>query len=418
MAKASLRLAALFGAILSPLFVLFWALDGPLYAAKITATLAGVVLLALPFVFVLFTVMFFVPVAVHEAGHYLAGRREGFGFVLAIVGPFGWRREGDRVARFHVRPAILGGFVGMVPPDVPDAERRYARFIAGGPVASLALVAVVFLLWRISGLPVSTQIPNGSLALGFLALGFQIAAFGSLLVLPGTLLPYRIKAFGGTPTDMMRLLTLRRGGRESRALFAHLTLQRMLLGGVPAGELPVKLIADAEREGAEDLQQLGALQIRWAHELENRPEAAGLTAERLDLLTAKLRKGLHKDWIEGIELVQAEQAAYGRRDADAAEARLPTSIPEGQAMRLAHAVVKAAIAALRRTPDLGTLLDAADEALVATVARSSIDMGFERRWIAAMRRGWPNEEAGSTEGEAVRESPVNPSRDATPPREG
>lgn len=393
MAKVSLRWLGILGAILTPIFVLFWALGGLGSAAKITAILVAVLIVALPIVMLVAAPMLLIPIAIHEAGHYLAGRSVGFRFVVAVVGPFGWRQEGDRVVRFRARPAISGGYVSMVPEDERDVERRYARFILGGPLASLGLVALVFSLWWLSGVPIAWNLPQGAGDGAHLCHKFfAFSALGSLMALPGTLLPFRVKALGGMPTDMMRLLALRRGDAESRSIFAVLSLHRMLLAGVPAGELPPALLRNAEREGAEDAQQIGALQLRWAYELHHDPQAAEATAARLEALLTKIREGLPKDWADGVDLLQAEHAVYVRHDADFAEARLASVASSHPTYRLTKVTIEAAIAAIRQASDLDDRIAAAEAELAIVSSRTSQSLEFERLWLASMREGWPRDD--------------------------
>ncbi|MGK7312515.1 MAG: hypothetical protein ACN0LA_09770 [Candidatus Longimicrobiales bacterium M2_2A_002] len=79
--------------------------------------------------------------AVHEAGHLLAGRLVGFRFLLFIVGPLRVAREGDRVQVGWNRSLSLAGWLaatGPTPDRLERLRRRTAIMVAGGPLTSLA----------------------------------------------------------------------------------------------------------------------------------------------------------------------------------------------------------------------------------------------------------------------------------------
>src|SRR5690606_14570496 len=83
-------------------------------------------------------------VAVHEAGHLLAGHLVGLRLVWCRVGPLGVLRtpRGLRVVWTGMEE-YDSGEVGMVPADEERFRWRYAWTIAGGLLASLALTVLL-----------------------------------------------------------------------------------------------------------------------------------------------------------------------------------------------------------------------------------------------------------------------------------
>ena len=82
-----------------------------------------------------FYALFLVLVAVHEAGHHLAGALVGYRWKGWTVGPLRVSRE-DGAVRVRLSKTLLGGrAIAFHPPD--DTLARQSVYILGGPVASL-----------------------------------------------------------------------------------------------------------------------------------------------------------------------------------------------------------------------------------------------------------------------------------------
>lgn len=158
-----------------------------------------------------------ISLAVHETGHWIAGRREGFRFLLFIVGPLrieakstglelGWNRS----------LALSGGLCIMTPDDDVNLPRRVSRMIAGGPAASLALTLIA-----------------ASLSAVFLGHPFgawlSVLSLGSALVFLATVAPMKAGHFY---TDGARALMLRRGGPEAERWCAMMALIGVAMGPV------------------------------------------------------------------------------------------------------------------------------------------------------------------------------------------
>ncbi|MFN7925293.1 MAG: M50 family metallopeptidase [Bryobacteraceae bacterium] len=93
-----------------------------------------------------FAAAFLVTVALHEAGHVIAGWAVGMKVVHFAVGPFVWKIRNGRFV-FAFEPArVLHGAAGMAPRDHHLSGswplRQHAIMTAGGPAASIVLAAL------------------------------------------------------------------------------------------------------------------------------------------------------------------------------------------------------------------------------------------------------------------------------------
>lgn len=93
---------------------------------------------------ILLPLALYLVILAHEVGHLLGGWFVGFRFTLLVVGPV--RVERSAAGRIRMRLnkdlASAGGLAASVPADQHDLAGRFARVVAGGPLASLALSMV------------------------------------------------------------------------------------------------------------------------------------------------------------------------------------------------------------------------------------------------------------------------------------
>ncbi|MFP7723436.1 hypothetical protein [Lysobacter sp. A3-1-A15] len=175
-------------------------------------------------------------VVVHELGHLVGGRMAGMRPLMIAAGPVRLTRTvaGWRLSRHSLRHGLLG-FVSMLPDMSRPFVPQLRWLAAGGPLASLACVALsAALAASLDG------------AMRFHALAFMAV---SALVLAMTAIPMRA---GGIETDGAQLLDLARGGRgtQIKALVMGLTAQS--LAGTRPRELDPRLLADAMALAASD----------------------------------------------------------------------------------------------------------------------------------------------------------------------
>lgn len=187
----------------------------------------------------------FVAVGVHEFGHVVGGWIGGGRLLLYVVGPFMWRRTPVGLKFSWNRQVNLSGGLAACLPLDPGAvsAKRFATMIAGGPVSSLVLAAM---LAGVAGL-LSVGEPGAGRAL----LQHQ-AVFGaaiSLLIFAVTAMP---GAAGGFKSDGRRFWELLRGDARSEQEKAMIVLTVASLGGVRPADYDPALIAQitALRDGS------------------------------------------------------------------------------------------------------------------------------------------------------------------------
>jgi hypothetical protein len=83
----------------------------------------------------------FLTIAVHELGHYWAGRAVGFRFEAIQIGPLHWKRDEVKI-RFKPDWTRFSGKTDMSWPEQMQSWTRYGIFVAGGPIASLVSAIV------------------------------------------------------------------------------------------------------------------------------------------------------------------------------------------------------------------------------------------------------------------------------------
>jgi hypothetical protein len=176
----------------------------------------------------------FLAIGVHELGHALMKKWQGFQFQWLTVGPFRWQREAKQIRlRWNTRLAAAGGLIVSVPLGDHQLRRRYLRFVAGGPLASLLLASVA-----LSGY-VLLSTPSFSKPLGF---SLVMTATMSGAIGLATLLPLHL---GGFASDGARLLTFWRGGAASQLELAVLTVTSHSIAGTRPRHLPLAALQAA-----------------------------------------------------------------------------------------------------------------------------------------------------------------------------
>lgn len=163
-----------------------------------------------------------VAVAVHELGHVVGAIQANFEIHSVTISLVEFRRVGNRFRMRRAPRMRVGGLVRALPRDSENLPQRMQAFIAGGPIASLVLVALAFLLEQIIptppfGAPIATYVPYVAVVSLFTA---------SIFVLPGTLIPMTLTA--GMPSDMRVLLQLWRKGEGRERLLANYLLARAI----------------------------------------------------------------------------------------------------------------------------------------------------------------------------------------------
>jgi len=158
-----------------------------------------------PFTPLFVLLMAFVAVAVHEAGHFLAGLVVGFRLHSMRVGPVSLVRESGKW-RVTARRNMMDGLTAMEIVRLPRLHQRMFTYVAAGPASSIgvALVALVVL---------AAAKPGPS----WLGLTLASLAFFSLVIAVTNLWPHTTR---GMLNDGARLRLLMRAPKRTRRWFA------------------------------------------------------------------------------------------------------------------------------------------------------------------------------------------------------
>ncbi|NBW35515.1 MAG: hypothetical protein EBR30_10950 [Cytophagia bacterium] len=158
---------------------------------------------------ILFVPTFFFVVAVHEAGHAIAGIQMNFDFRTYVVGPFLWNKEPEGWKfKWNKNVNTSGGLVICLPKGSDDLTKRFSVFAAGGPLASLLLAIVALALHLL--MKSATPLP---LALHILSSLLSLMAFLSTAIFAVTIIPLQS---GGFSSDGARIFRFMRGGDTAR----------------------------------------------------------------------------------------------------------------------------------------------------------------------------------------------------------
>lgn len=184
----------------------------------------------------------FLALAVHEVGHAIGGRLHGMRLGMLIVGPVHIQREPDGRLGWWLnrRLSLAGGVVSSVPGSTRGLRRAMLSFIAGGPVTSIVVGVLVFVIYVLTDLgdTLAAQGPvQDALAAGVFFLGLVSVGIGFV-----TLLPINQGAF---VNDGKRILKLLRPGAYADGYAAVMALGAYAVAQVPPHDRDPDLVAKA-----------------------------------------------------------------------------------------------------------------------------------------------------------------------------
>lgn len=322
-------------------------------------------------ILILIPVLYFVVVGWHELGHVTVGKLENFTFHSFTVGPFAWKREDDGRIRFQWNRNlnVAGGVAVMLPEGPKNLGNRFARYAAGGPVASLILTLLCFGLYQL--------LPEGN----FLRLVAVVTALLSALIFIVTVIPFRA---GGFSSDGLRVITLLRGGAEAKADLAVLQAMGVLRAGEPYDHLPI-----AEFKAMETIENISPIQLvtsyyyQYLYHLsrEEIDQAETMLTIVMDNLTT-YPKGLEGSFY----LEQALFLAKYRNDLAGAEEALSRFEPNPMVEALSLALAKASIAELKGDQEAALAeLPIIEKGLARTMDQSRVPLIKE--WLNSWKDG-------------------------------
>lgn len=174
-------------------------------------------------------------IAAHEAGHALAGISQNFDFRMFVVGPFMWDKEQDGWKfKWNKYVNVAGGMVICLPRGTEDLKKRFLVYGAGGPLTSLLLTVVGYLL--------HIALPPGS----YIGYFFLLIALLSFLIFVVTIIPLHV---GGFTTDGGRIFNLLRGGERAQFEMLMIKLITQSSAGVRPALLNWQDLVEADHLG-------------------------------------------------------------------------------------------------------------------------------------------------------------------------
>lgn len=201
-------------------------------------------------VFIAWAVVMLAPVAVHEAGHLLAGWLVGFRFHAVRVGPVQAQHFGGRLRwQWTGRTFYQGGIAQMWPPDTARLIPRYRAYVLGGPVASLLLFLP---LLACCVMPYVRRVQAGGAAIHPIPLMVVFAAYCGWLFM-ANLVPFRRR---GHMSDGAKLLASA-SSRGARRIVLELTMAGIIHAGRRARHWPRDVLEEAAGLDHKVLPDLG-----------------------------------------------------------------------------------------------------------------------------------------------------------------
>ena len=193
--------------------------------------------------------------AVHEAGHLIAGRIIGFRFGFFAIGPIWIAREGAGVRLCWNRlPAAWGGMALAYPTDTRALASRMAIYSAGGPAASLALAVGAFCVAHAIG----PHSPQARLAMAL--------AIMSACVLLATAQPFGTGI--GVRSDGSRILLFASNREKAEAEATVVALMALAAAGIRPRLWDAELVQTAETIRSPAALALASMTLVLRHRLD------------------------------------------------------------------------------------------------------------------------------------------------------
>ena len=320
--------------------------------------------------------MMMVAVAIHEAGHLVAGAAVGFKPYVFIVGPMKLERR-DRRWRigFNRSISLFGGLSAGIPNDTRDLRKRLIFLVAGGPAASAIGGIAVAVVLIVSGVG-KTRGPLDGLAASwfFLLLAFSLL---SLLIAFIALVPGK-KA--GYSSDGAQILRFMKGGPQVEADVALTAIALSSIAGRRPRDWDQGLLAQAMTSSLEWGRRAAAHVLAHLHALDRQDIAAA--REHLQSAIANLND-VPMMSRAGIQLQAAQFAALYDGDARAARAALEGARGGALVSSSEQFFTQAAVLHVEGGAGVEALLDKAEASLPDAIDRGSTRL--RRDQIAALR---------------------------------
>jgi hypothetical protein len=310
-------------------------------------------------------VALYVALLAHEAGHVVAGQFAGFRFGLLGVGPVCIVRFGQKLRLRWLPPSHWGPFALAYPVTPDRIAARAAWYVAGGPLASLALaLAAAACVW----LAPDRAILRWATPLALVSASIFVA----------TAQPFGTGA--GVPSDGGRVWATLRGGADARATAALLALVGHSQAGVRPRDWDPALVAMAA-----EVRRPPAYLLAAATDLLRRSLDAGdLGAARAEI---ERIRGIYPRVPRWVRAEAAAEMAFWLAFYEKDPAAAAEFLRDARGLLVApHRRLRAGAAILLRRGDLDGARSALDKADAALRESLETPSAFDQDLIDAVRR--------------------------------
>ena len=214
----------------------------------------------------------FVCTVLHETGHLIAGKKNGFAFVSMVIWFFRWSKERGKITFDFVMMGDEAGYTEMVAKNTENLDKRLKNMTLGGLIATAPamLMGVIpffivdklslfgFLLWAM-----------------FLPIGIYMF-FGDALPMSS----------GGFGNDGKVLYSIKRNDDDIKVCLSILKIQSELFNGKTPSEIDEKYYFDLPQLAEDNWNFATLLSARYEYYLDKKDyENAKKTTDRMLSLT-------------------------------------------------------------------------------------------------------------------------------------
>ncbi len=190
---------------------------------------------------------------VHELGHLIAGKKNGFVFSAITVWFFKWYKQKDKVKFSFVMMGEEAGYTEMIPTSTENLEKRFLSISRGGYVASLIMTILSLSIFFI---------PNLSVWL-FCILGMFLPV--SVYFFTSTLLP---ASSYGVRNDGAVVYGIKHNDDIAKVSVSILKIQAEMYQGKTPSQVDESLYFDLPQLPEDDLNFIMLLNARYLYYLD------------------------------------------------------------------------------------------------------------------------------------------------------
>ncbi len=208
--------------------------------------------------------------AVHELGHYLAGKKNGFAFSSMTIWFFKWKKVKNKTKFEFVLMGEEAGYTEMIPTNADNIDKKFLKLTRGGILASFIITLFGIPPLFMSFLPIWIY----SIWAMFLPVG--------LYYFLGTCIP---TCSGGMLNDGAVILSIKKQTDSSKVMLNLLKIQAQLYEGKTPKQIDNSLYFDLPQLPEDDINFAMLLNARYSYYIDNEDyeNAKKVTARLLSL---------------------------------------------------------------------------------------------------------------------------------------